>query len=579
MTQDKIIDTDVLVIGGGLAGIQAAIKAKDLVPRVTLADKAFVSRSGGTVFCHVCFAPTPPDQLRDWIGELALRAKFLCDQEWTEVMMKEEGDRIRDMVAWGVPFERDAEGNLKLERGRGQEITQNVLYEGRPMMEAMRKHALGKGVHIADRVAITDLLTSDGQLPTEGRVVGAVGLETRTGEFRIYRAKTVVLATGAISTKLHCLNIDNNTGDGQAMAYRCGADLQGMELVMTPMFSVWERRFYTHGQSQFQCYGATIVNALGERIMDKYVPSDREPLSDLGIIGHTLAKEILEGRGPIYVDMRCWDDEQINKLRKVLPMCMRAFDEAGVDLQKQLVEATPLTAAWGAGGEGGIKIDLECRTRVPGLFAAGVAAEIAGCIAGVVGVEQTFCNVSGHRAGQGAAKLARSLDEVRINQNQLDNLKELTFYPMNKKNGIKPDDIYFAINKTVVPAEYSIFKHEKRIKEVLQEVRRIAAKELPLVTAEDPHELVKANEARSFVTLAELVYLSALERKESRLSHNREDYPYKDDIDWLKWVIVNRGKEGPTVRTEPLPIERYPVKPPTRERVPAPVQFSFREES
>ena len=133
------------------------------------------------------------------------------------------------MESWDVPFLRDSSGGLYTRKGRNHEVNRAIYAPGIGMMEKMKEHALTEGVELLERVMVTDLLTSDGQHPTEGRVVGAVGLQSRTGELYIFKAKAVVLANGLISNKLHISFSDNLTGEGQAMALRAGAEFSGME--------------------------------------------------------------------------------------------------------------------------------------------------------------------------------------------------------------------------------------------------------------------------------------------------------------------------------------------------------------
>lgn len=179
-------EADVLVVGGGLAGLWAAIRAKDYARKVILIEKGKVSRSGVSVFCHTTSAPA--SQYEDWFKEHVERSTFLANQSLLEVFLKENGDRIKDMISWGVEFERNSDGSLKTEAVRGQKVTRSALYTGKRMMEKMRDEALRRGVEFEERVMVTDLLTSDGNLPTTGSIVGAVGLNTRTAEFVVYHA-------------------------------------------------------------------------------------------------------------------------------------------------------------------------------------------------------------------------------------------------------------------------------------------------------------------------------------------------------------------------------------------------------
>ena len=345
--RNGFIETEILVIGGGLAGLWASIRAKDFAEKVTLVDKAKVGRSGASVFCHSTIGPAPEDKFAEWKKEFVERGKYLIDQQWIDILLQENSERLRDMERWGVAFEKDEKGELKTEAVRGQKITRTVLYEGRQMLGKVREEASRRGVEIVDRVMITDLLTSDGNYPTGGHIVGAVGLQTRTGEFLVFRCKAAVVSAGGISHKLHQSYVDNVTGDGQAMAFRAGAEMGNMELSATSRFGNWDRRFAAGGQQQFLMYGAKIVNRLGERFMEKYKSSaavedpEFEGHTDFAVLCKAMAIEILEGRGPVYFDLRDWPQENIDKMRKILPETMAAFDDAGIDLRKQLVEAPP----------------------------------------------------------------------------------------------------------------------------------------------------------------------------------------------------------------------------------------------
>ena len=126
----------------------------------------------------------------------------------------------------------------------------------------------------------------------------------------------------------------------------------------------------------------------------------------------------------------------------------------------------------------------------------------------------------------------------------------------------------------MIRPEFGIIKNEETIKEMLNEIKRTHQEELPRVAARDVHELIKANEARNFVELVEPVYICALERKESRLIHYRRDYPYRDDLDWLKWVVLKKEGDVIKVRHEPVPVEKNRIKLKERRRIPAPVQFT-----
>ena len=255
----EVQGSEVLVVGGGLASLSAAIGAKNFADRVTLVEKAKVGRSGAGIYCHAYGAPVPDDAFERRIEEMVRQSGYLGDQSWFEIYLREIGERQRDMEKWGVLFEKDEQGNLKRDEIRGMGPKFMALAYGKQVIEATAQYARSAGVKVVERVAVTDVLTSDGNYPTEGHVVGAVGIDTRTGQFIVFRSKAVVITTGMISGKLHRVWMDNVTGDGHAMAFRAGAEIGGMEFSAS-LFGVWNRKFTTGGQGQFQYGGTKLVN-------------------------------------------------------------------------------------------------------------------------------------------------------------------------------------------------------------------------------------------------------------------------------------------------------------------------------
>lgn len=569
-----VLETDVLVIGGGMAGLFAAIRARDFVDRVMLVDKAKVTRSGGSIHAHAYGAPAPEGDFENRLKEMVRRSAYMGDQAWFEIMLREIGARLNDMEQWGVRFERDEQGNLKSDAIKGQSKGFVILAHGKQVIESIAREALRRKIAFLERVAVTDLLTSDGRHPTAGHVTGAVGLQTRTGKFVVIRSKAVVIATGLLSSKLHYFGMDNITGDGYAMAFRAGAELTGLEFSPQP-FCVWNRRFTRSGVGQFQHGGTRLVNRLGEEFLYQYEGASKEYIGfeghfDQGALCRAIAVENLEGRGPCYLDCRGWSQEKFDRMRKVLPLTMRAFDEAGVgvDLTKNPVELAPLAMIYGTSCQSGIRINTLGETGVDGLYAAGSAAFYGGGPS-----PQSLGAVGGYRAGEHAARWSKEMKGSDPTA-EAETLREILFSPLRRKQGVSPDEIYDSVNRLVTPWQASLFKHEKRIGEVLGEIRRIAREDLPRIKAGDIHELVKAAEARNFVLLMELYNTAALERKESRMIHFREDYAFTDDRKWRKWILLKNGGRGSVqVNIEPVSLGCSAIVPDELARKPAPVQY------
>ena len=242
-----------------------------------------------------------------------------------------------------------------------------------------------------------------------------------------------------------------------------------------------------------------------------------------------------------------------------------------MDLIKDPVEATPLALIYGTSCQSGIRINTIGETVLGGLYAAGAAAYYGGGPS-----PQTLGAVGGYRAGENAARWTREMEFSDAILPQAESLKETLFLPLKRKDGVPPDQIYDSVNRLVTPWEASLFKNERRIRDVLARIRQIAREDLPRVTATDVHELVKAAESRNFVLLMELYNLAALERKESRMIHYREDYPYTDDRDWRKWILLkNDGNGGIQVAIEPVPLGCSAIMPDRLTRKLAPVAYRF----
>jgi len=231
---------------------------------------------------------------------------------------------------------------------------------------------------------------------------------------------------------------------------------------------------------------------------------------------------------------------------------MTRHERAGKCINDKFVEKIEWVAATGAGCKvGGPLVNNRFETSLPGLYAAGDAVPWAGFECG----QLVGAFTGGAKAGKCAARFAKGIGKAEVDQEQVRSLREWAFQPIQRSNGIY---------------DVLLIREEQRMKKALEKVEDIRDNLVPLLHAYDPHYLRMALEARNLVTLAEMQLRASITRKESRIGGLREDYPYSDNINWLKWVSVKKGDGKMEVLTQDIPIDSYPVKPP-REKVLDPV--------
>ncbi|MDP2743751.1 MAG: FAD-dependent oxidoreductase [Dehalococcoidia bacterium] len=549
MAEEVIRGIDVLVIGGGLAGTLAAIKAREAGARqVVQVDKAYAGRSG----CSACaagvissFLPEEDDR-EQMFTDMVVRAHHLCDQERLQDHFDDFPARLKEMEDFGVGFERLPDGKLQRHPGRG--TGKFVMFHGGlQMMGAMRKAALGAGVKIVDKTMVTGLLTRD------GAVSGAVGFHIPSGEFRVFGAKAVVVAAGRCWNKGRNPGNRSATGDGLALAYQVGAVLEGLDQARWNNMAA--RYDIGPGMNMYVGSGGFFVNSKGERFMERYHPElkDRAPLN---ILTPSFAMEARRGNAPIFLDLTHLEPETVLRFKRVIPMPMMMFERVGVvagDRFTRKVEWEPAAIQC----DGGLKVNRRYESTVPGLFACGDAIP-PGSGEGQRALPGAM--TSGGRAGRFAAEYVRECGEPELEREQIQVLREETFAPLNRNDGIEPDQVLLSLQEAISPYDVLILRREERMERALRTVEEIWRDQAPLLCAYDPHYLRMAHEARYMTLVGMLQLRSALFRKESR-ENLREDYPLIDNESWLKWVTVRREGDGVKVGAEMLPVERYPVKP------------------
>src|ERR1043165_1235153 len=416
---------DVLIIGGGSAGLRAAIEAHDAGAQVLLISK---SKKGDphTVLARggINAALGTMDPQDNWMihaADTLREGGFLADYERVEVLCKSAPESINDLVNWGARFHREKDGRLTQRFFGAHTYRRTVFYEdwtGDEMIRVLMEQVSQREIEIVDNVYVTKLLKSDdvnggGEEPLEEReeVKGALGIDIEKKEMVIFECSSLILAAGGY-TRVYAVSssrIFENYGEGVTLAYEAGADLVDMEMVQFhPTGMVWpEKAVGTLATEAIRGEGGILLNSKGERFMKNYYP-ERMELGPRDIVARANYNEIISGRGTehggVWLDITHLSKE---KILDRLPTMYEQFKNLdGIDISKEKMEVGP-TAHYSMGGA---VIDIKCRTKIRGLFAAGeVISQIHG--ANRLGGNSLLDTVVfGKIAGSQAAKLANEVE-------------------------------------------------------------------------------------------------------------------------------------------------------------------------
>jgi succinate dehydrogenase/fumarate reductase flavoprotein subunit len=553
----KIINTDLLVLGAGVAGTFAAIKAKEAgVENITVVSKGLMGHDSISAFAAGVYDVFDPDQDdRDAEFERRALADYwgagLYDEEWLNILLDENKQILLDLESWGVDWERTSDG--KIQRYPMKRKIMRAMFHGPQMMKMVGKKVKDSGIQYISHTMITDLLTEGGK--PESRVVGAVGFEVRTGEFRVFQAKTVVLAAGGCGFKGRFSCHKFQTGEAHVMAYRAGAQMGHFEqegLHTTPM--EWDM----HGMNMFQGLGGVFVNAEGQEFLHDYDP-ELGNNTTMELFSVAMVMEDRAGRGPVYLDMTMFTPEQVRQMKAVGPMYTKMLERNGTivgDKVAKKIEYGPAFFGNVCCG-GGVVVNHKGETSLPGLISGGDAIAQVANQRSLQGA-----TVTGVVAGRTAAKHVKEAKEPVIDMDQVERHREFAFAPLETKEGIDPHHVFIGVLEAIIPAGISVLRRADHIENSLKEIERIRDTEVPLLHAVDPHSVRLVNEAKNCVQEAEWFMRSALLRTESRgQCCIREDYPYCDNINWLKWTMLKQIDGRTKIWTVDAGIDKYKVQP------------------
>ncbi|WP_258359824.1 FAD-dependent oxidoreductase [Moorella sulfitireducens] len=550
---ETVLRTDVLIIGGGAAGMWAAKRLKENDPGldVLMVDKGPESWGGLMRLAGGDFAAVlPGESVDDWVKDVVYYWDGLCEQDVMEDIFSQSYDRLLDYKNLGCEFLEDENGNLRGVPQRGLDHCR--LYPaklkgtgGQNMAEAMVKEMVRLGVRRMSRTLVTDLV-KDGD-----RVIGAVGFHSITGEYYIFQARAVIVACGNASWKPG-YNSNTSTGEWVDMCFQAGVELRNFE-TLTVMNA--PKLFFWEGQAIYLALGGRFVNALGEPFMDKYSPV-LGANTDNNYITRAMAIEIRNGRGPIYLDLSQIKPEdmvfvkpqtgnQMMNYEKLLAEGIDFFHDKNIEFipQVQLTLGGAATAP-----DGG--------TGVEGLYVCGRSRSLDYVYMGGFGLSSTA--ITGYITGNAVADYLRTASAGReVSVGEAAGLKEKLYSPMGDA-GLTPKQVLIKVQNLMSHYDVCLLKSAESLTAALGELDRLRTEELPRMYAADPHYLLKYKEVEGIFLLTELYLRASLLRQESRGSHYRLDYPKRNDKDFLGWIVQRQGADGSVVqRVKPVPLARY----------------------
>jgi succinate dehydrogenase / fumarate reductase flavoprotein subunit len=478
--------------------------------------------------------------------------KLMNNWRMAQLHAQEAPERVRELEQWGALFDRTPDGQI-LQRAFGGHTFRRLCHvgdrTGLEMIRTLQDRGVQLGIDVFMECTISRLLMEG------NRVAGAFGYWREQGRFVVFRAKSVVIATGGIGKAWKITsNSWEYTGDGMALAYGAGAELLDMEFVQFhPTGMVWPPGVQGILVTEaVRGEGGILRNKLGERFMEKYDPKKME-LSTRDVVARSIYTEVREGRGSehggAFLDI---SHKPADYVKKKLPSMYHQFKElADVDITKGPMEVGPTCHYM----MGGIRVEAEtAQSTVPGLFAAGEAA------AGLHGANRLGGNslsdllVFGRRAGAAAAEHAKTVPSTSIDPGQIEDAAREMLVPFERKAGESPYAIHSDL-QTTMQNLVGIYRNQEDLTRAMQELEKLKAR-AERVSVEGSRMFNPgwhlAQDLKSMLTVSEAVTRSALAREESRGAHSRIDYPALDATWGTKNNVIAREAGAMTLRQSPV---------------------------
>ena len=568
---------EAVIVGAGGAGLRAALELGQ-VGSVAVLSKLYPTRSHtGTAQGGIGAAlGNMEEDLWEWhMFDTVKGGDYLVDQDVAEVLAREAVETVYELEHWGLPFDRTPDGKIAQRpfgghtHHFGQGPVRRSCYAadrtGHMILQTLYQQCVRRQVQFFEEYHVLDLLIQDGV------ACGVTAYQIRTGEIHTFRAKTVLFATGGmgrmfkISSNAHAL-----TGDGPAIALRRGVPLEDMEFFQFHPTGIYKMGILITEAVRGE--GGVLLNNEGERFMERYSPTLKD-LAPRDIVSRSIYLEVRQGRGIGGKDYVHLDASHLGrkvvetKLPDIADFCRTYL---GVDPAKEPMPVQP-TAHYAMGGiptdiHGRVVLD-EVNTPLPGFYAVGECA-----CASVHGANRLGTNslvdlvVFGRRAGRDMARFIRENDFVPLPAEPECQACDEVEALLHGAGSEAVADLRQELQQTMMD-HVGVFRIEAQIQEALTKIRELQERRRQLRLQDKGKlfntELLEALELGYLLDLAEVTAESALARQESRGAHSREDYPERDDANWLKHTLAYRTGQGVTLLYKPVTITRFQPKPRT----------------
>ena len=560
-----ILTHDILIIGGGLAGLRAAIAAADEGLSVALVSKVYpmrshtVSAEGGAA---AVLRSDTGDSIELHASDTVKGSDYISDQPVVEYFANEAPNELIRLEHWGCPWSREPDGSVAVRAFGGMSVNRTLFAadkSGFHMLHAIFQHSLRyQGITRYDEHFATRLLVDDGTCR------GAVAMDLRTGDFRVFAAKATVLATGGCG-RIWAFTTNGfiNTGDGLGLAYRAGAPISDMEFPQYHPTGLPGSGILITEAARGE--GGYLLNSEGERFLKDYVPTRME-LGPRDIISRAMITEFEAGRGVhgphgdyMLLDLRHLGEERINtKLPFVREL---AENYMGIDPVREPIPVRPVVHYM----MGGVRCDIDGATRLSGLFACGECAQEGLNGGNRLGSNSlTECLVFGARTGKAAAGYAQQRPEAAtsgLDAQATDEERRIVSQFFDQNNGNERVGLVRADLQKAMERNVGVFRTGEGLEEAAKDVRDLKER-FKRVRLDDKSkvfntEVTAAFELENMLDLAETVVAAAILREESRGAQARRDFPNRDDQKFLAHSLIYRTPDGPRVDWDPAVITKW----------------------